>query len=164
MIKKTWNIHQLVKLLKTLIMKSKVSFLTVLVIIAILGYMAFSTSCLDLGDDEQESYFLIMVDSIKKADTITTNDTLSIKFYGTVGNDGCHQFYQFNTQNEINTINIEVWGVLYPGDNCTTQMIYLEGEELNIYNFDEGDYAIKINQPDGSMLTDSLTVISTGNR
>lgn len=145
-------------------MRSKFSYLTVISIIAILGYMSFSTSCLNLEDEEQESFFMIMVDSILKPDTIDTNDTLSLKFYGTVGNDGCHQFHQFNAFHEEDTINVEVWGVLYPGDNCTTQMVYLEGEKLNIFNFDEGDYAIKINQPDGSLLTDSLTVISTVNR
>ena len=77
-------------------MKSKISFYTGLIITTILGYMIILPGCVKFDDDnnEQETYFLINVDSIDLADTITTSDTLFISFYGTVGTTGCYSFYQ----------------------------------------------------------------------
>jgi len=64
----------------------------------------------------------------------------------------------------VDTINVEVWEMLAPGENCDSGLVYLEGEQLNVYNFDEGAYFVHVEQPDGSLLTDSLAVIPTGNR
>ncbi len=142
-------------------MKSKINFFTGLIITTILGYMILFPGCVkfDDDDDERESYFLVMVDSIDLADTITTSDTLSISFYGTVGTNSCYSFYQFYPETIVDTINVEVWGVLAPGENCDSGLVYLEGEQLNIYNFDEGTYFVHVKQPDGSLLTDSLAVV-----
>jgi len=145
-------------------MKSKISFYTGLIIITILGYMIFFTSCVKFGDEEQETYFLVKVDSINLADTITTSDTLFISFYGTIGTNGCYSFSHFYPETNVDTIDVEVWGKLAPGDDCTSVMVYLEGEQLNIINFDEGTYFVHIKQPDGSLLTDSLAVIPTVSR
>jgi hypothetical protein len=144
-------------------MKSKISFYTGLIIISILGYMIIFTGCVKFDEEEeQDTYFLVEIDSISLADTITTSDTLSISFYGTVGNNGCYSFSHFYPQTNEDTINIEVWGKLAPGENCTSVMVYLEGEQLNILNFDEGTYFVHVKQPGGGLLTDSLTVVPSG--
>lgn len=145
-------------------MKSKISFYTGLIITTILGYIILFTGCLKLENEEQVTYFIVEVDSIDLADTISTADTLSISFYGTVGNNGCYSFSQFNPQFYEDTIYVEVWGILSPGNNCAAVMVYLEGEQLHILNFDEGTYFVHIKQPDGSLLTDSIAVIPEGYR
>lgn len=144
-------------------MKSKISFYTGLIIISIMGYMIIFTSCVKFDEkEEQDTYFLVEVDSISLADTITTADTLFISFYGTVGNNGCYSFSHFYPQTIADTINVEVWGKLAPGENCTSVMVYLEGEQLKIINFDEGTYFVHVKQPGGGLLTDSLTVVPSG--
>ncbi len=147
-------------------MKSKISFFTGLIITTILGYMIMVPGCVKFDDDdtEQETYFLVKVDSIDLTDTITVSDTLSISFYGTVGTTDCYSFYQFYPVTIIDTLIVEVLGMLAPGENCDSVMVYLEGEQLNVYNFDEGTYFVHVKQPDGSLLTDSLTVVPTGDR
>ena len=145
-------------------MKSKISLYTGLIIISILGYMIIFTGCVKLDDDEQDTYYMIEVDSISLADTITTADTLSISFYGTVGNNSCYSFSHFNPQLSQDVLNIEVWGKLSPGNNCATVMVYLEGKQLPIINFAEGTYFVKVKQPDGSSLNDTLTVLPAGYR
>jgi len=144
-------------------MKSKISFYTVLIIISIMGYMIIFTGCVKFDEEEeQDTYFLVEVDSIGLADTISTADTLSISFYGTVGNNSCYSFSHFYPQTNVDTINVEVWGKLAPGENCDSGLVYLEGEQLNIINFDEGIFFVHVKQPDGSLLTDSLTVVPSG--
>jgi len=146
-------------------MKSKINFFTGLIITTILGYIILFPGCVKFDDDEeQETYFLIEVDSIDLADTITTSDTLFISFYGTVGTTDCYSFYQFYPETIVDTIKVEVLGKLLPGENCDSVMVYLEGEQLNIINFDEGTYFVHVKQPDGSLLTDSLAVVPTGDR
>jgi len=146
-------------------MKSKINFFTGLIITTILGYIILFPGCVKFDDDEeQETYFLIEVDSISLADTITTSDTLFISFYGTVGTTDCYSFYQFYPETIVDTIKVEVLGKLLPGENCDSVMVYLEGEQLNIINFDEGTYFVHVKQPDGSLLTDSLAVIPAGDR
>ena len=127
--------------------------------------MIFFTSCVKFDEEEeQETYFLIDVDSIDLADTITITDTLFISFYGTVGNTSWYSFYQFYAETVVDTINIEVWGMLTPGENCDSVLVCLEGEQLNIINFVEGTYFVHVKQPDGSLLIDSLAVVPTGDK
>ena len=146
-------------------MKSKISFYTGLIILTILGYMIFFTGCVKFDEEEeQETYFLVEVDSISLADTIATSDTLFISFYGTIGTNDCYSFSHFYPQTDEDTINVEVWGKLVPGENCDSGLVYLEGEQLNIINFDEGTYFVHVYQPDGSLLIDSLTVVPTGDK
>lgn len=144
-------------------MKLKISFYTGLIIISILGYMILFTSCVKFDEEEeQDTYFIVEVDSISLADTITTSDTLFISFYGTVGNNSCYSFSHFYPQTIADTINVEVWGKLAPGENCDSVIVYLEGEQLKIINFDEGTYFVHVKQPGGGLLTDSLTVVPAG--
>ena len=148
-------------------MKSKISFYTGLIILTILGYMIFFTGCVkyeEEEEEEQDTYFIVEVDSIDLADTIITTDTLIISFYGTIGNNECYSFSHFYPETNVDTINVEVWGKLAPGENCDSVMVYLEGEQLDIINFDEGTYFLHVKQPDGSLLTDSLAVVLPGDR
>ncbi|MCK4700212.1 MAG: hypothetical protein KAT38_07750 [Bacteroidales bacterium] len=145
-------------------MKLKISFYTGLIITTILGYMILFTSCVKFDDPEEHTYFLVEVDSIILPDTITITDTLHISFYGTIGTNNCYSFSHFYPQTDEDTINIEVWGKLAPGENCDSGLVYLEGEQLNIVNFDEGTFFVHVYQPNGGLLTDSLSVVPAGDK
>lgn len=109
--------------------------------------------------ENKYTYFKIMVDSLSHRDTISVNDTLKIKFYGIVGPDGCHKFSHFEAHKKTNEVELTVWGSKpdYP-TACPEILVYLDGEEYNTVFSQAGLYYIKINQPDNSILLDSVYV------
>jgi hypothetical protein len=105
------------------------------------------------------TYFKIMVDSLSHRDTISVNDTLKIKFYGFVGPNGCHKFSRFEVHKKTNELEFAVWGSKpnYP-TACPEILVYLDGKEYKTVFNQAGLYYIKINQPDSSILVDSVYV------
>jgi hypothetical protein len=105
------------------------------------------------------TYFKIMVDSVSQPGTISANDTLKIKFYGFVGPDGCHKFSRFEAQKKANELELTVWGSKPNFQTvCPEVLVYLNGEEYKTVFNQAGLYNIKINQPDNSILLDSVYV------
>jgi hypothetical protein len=103
--------------------------------------------------------FKIMVDSLSHPDTISVTDTLKIKFYGFVGPDGCHKFSRFEEHKKTNELELTVWGSKPNFQTvCPTVLVYLDGEEYKTIFNQAGLYRIKINQPDNSILLDSVYV------
>lgn len=112
-------------------------------------------------DPEESKYitYKIKVDKISHPDTLNINDTLSIKFWGIVGFDGCHDFKNFEANIQNNEINITVWGTKPNYDTaCPAVIVYLEGKEYKTLLQQTGNYKIIINQPDNSTLESSLIV------
>jgi hypothetical protein len=105
------------------------------------------------------THFKIMVDSLSHAATISVNDTLKIKFYGFVGPDGCHKFSRFEENKKPNELELTVWGSKPNFQTvCPEILVYLDGEEYKTVFNQIGNYQIKINQPDSSILLDSVYV------
>ena len=105
------------------------------------------------------TYFKIMVDSLSHPDTISVSDTLKIKFYGFVGPDGCHKFSRFEEHKKTNELELTVWGSKPNFQTaCPEVLVYLDGEEYKTVLNQIGNYQIKINQPDNSILLDSVYV------
>lgn len=105
------------------------------------------------------TYFKIMVDSLSHPDTISVSDTLKIKFYGFVGPDGCHKFSHFEENKKPNELELTVWGSKPNFQTvCPEVLVYLDGEEYKTVFNQIGNYQIKINQPDNSILLDSVYV------
>ena len=105
------------------------------------------------------TYFKIMVDSLSYQDTISVSDTLKIKFYGFVGPDGCHKFSHFEAHKKTNDLELTVWGSKPDFQTaCPEILVYLDGEEYKTVFNQAGLYHIKINQPDNSILLDSVYV------
>ena len=105
------------------------------------------------------TYFKIMVDSLSYQDTISVSDTLKIKFYGFVGPDGCHKFSHFEAHKKTNELELTVWGSKPDFQTaCPEILVYLDGEEYKTVFNQAGLYHIKINQPDNSILLDSVYV------
>ena len=103
--------------------------------------------------------YKIHIDKIEHPDTISVNDTLTIKFFGFVGSDGCHGFSHFKVSKKTNDIEFTVWGVK-PNFNtlCPSVLVYLEGKEYKSILNKSGLYRIKINQPNNTFLVDTVFV------
>jgi hypothetical protein len=105
------------------------------------------------------TYFKIMVDSLSHPDTISVTDTLKIKFYGFVGPDGYHKFSRFEEHKKTNELELTVWGSKPNFQTaCPEVLVYLDGKEYKTVLNQIGNYQIKINQPDNSLLIDSVYV------
>jgi len=105
------------------------------------------------------TYFKIMVDSISHPNTISVSDTLMIKFYGFVGPDGCHKFSRFEEHKKTNELELTVWGSEPNFQTaCLEVLVYLDGKEYKTVINQIGNYQIKINQPDNSILLDTVYV------
>ncbi len=72
-------------------MKKNTFIISVFLVMA--GILVWSSGC--NKDDDPSPDFLIKIDSIVYPDTIQLTDTLSVKFYGEVGPDGCYEFNRF---------------------------------------------------------------------
>jgi len=103
--------------------------------------------------------FIIYVDEIFLPDTISVNDTLSIKFNGLIGTDGCHTFKHFDVASSGSTLNITLWGtkpVINPG--CNKIMVYLDGKEYKTKFSKPGLYKIIVTKSENHFITDSVLV------
>jgi hypothetical protein len=111
-------------------------------------------------DDPRYASFKIKVDKISIPDTISSSDTLTLKFWGLVGTDGFHKFEEFETKLIGNDLHITLWGTKPNFETaCPTVMVYLDGKEFKTTINQSGNYRIIIHQPDNSLLIESLVVI-----
>lgn len=109
--------------------------------------------------EKEYIYYLVNVDSIKHPQSVSLNDTITFKLYGTVGSDGCHSFSHFESLTGPFEVDLKVWGkVSSLGSACPAVMVYLEGKEYKVAAKERGIYSIKIHQPDGSVLKDSVII------
>jgi hypothetical protein len=101
---------------------------------------------------------LIKVDSIQVPNQLTVNVPFEIKFFGTIGGDGCYSFSNFNVQIDNNNILIEAWGKIERAIICPTVIVYLTGHNQTYTIQNTGTYNLKIKQPDNSYLEKQITV------
>lgn len=135
-------------------MKKHTLLLSAILLMA--GLLVWTSGCKE--DDGPQPDFLIKIDSIVFADTIQTTDTLSVKFYGEIGPNGCYQFNRFeqvglNGGDPLNSIKFQVWGRYEDTGNCTDAISYMNGNEIGINGFVTGNYNILVVQPDGSIMS-----------
>lgn len=125
----------------------------------IIFYILFFLYSCSTEPENEYTYFKIMVDSLSHQDTISVSDTLKIKFYGFVGPDGCHKFSHFEEHKNASELELTVWGSKPDFQTaCPEILVYLDGKEYKTVLNQTGNYQIKINQPDNSILIDSVYV------
>ncbi|MCU7497451.1 MAG: hypothetical protein HF314_17770 [Ignavibacteria bacterium] len=109
--------------------------------------------------DKQDTYYLIKVDSLTHPASVSLNDTIKFRFYGVVGTDGCHSFSHFEALDKSSGLDLWLWGkVPSYADACPAVMVYLNGKEYKHKAKERGIFRLSINQPDGSVLKDSVAV------
>ena len=115
-------------------------------------------SCSTEPENDYEK-FKIKIDKITIPDTISTNDTLSIKFDGFIGPNGCYRFKNFEVINRPNQIHFTVWGEKPNYESiCTDALVFLNEKEYKLKLTTSGTYNFFIHQPDKTILIDSIYV------
>ena len=102
--------------------------------------------------------FHIGIDRLDCANEAVVGDTLSLRFWGLVGSDGCHEFAHFITEREPHRLDVTVMGVVQSLGGCPEVMVMLGGEELQVHPLHEGDLEVVVHQPGGSVLVDTVRV------
>lgn len=111
-------------------------------------------------DDSRYTSFKIKVDKVLIPDTISSSDTLTVKFWGLVGTNGCHEFKEFETRLIGSDLHITLWGARPNFETgCPDVMVYLDGSEYKTTFQQSGNYRIIIHQPDNSLLIESLVIM-----
>lgn len=123
---------------------------------ALLIFFVFLSNC---SKEEFKSFeFQIYVDSIVLADTIQAGNTLEIEFFGTIGTNGCFSFERFDTEFSQNLVFIKAIGKASGAYICPCVMVYLDGTILQINNLTEGEFTVRVGQPDDTELVETVVV------
>ena len=102
--------------------------------------------------------FIVQVDSIFHPPSVALNDTIVIRFYGTIGTNGCYSFSYFDDKLQPLQIDLTVVGERNASTVCADVMVYLDGKEYRCVATQKGWFSINIRQPDESRLRDSVLV------
>jgi len=90
---------------------------------------------------------------------ITANVPFDIEFYGTIGTNGCYDFFDFYQTESDNEITIEAWGTVDSEANaCPSVMVYLDGRKKSVTIPEAGSYVIRIKQPRSIDIQKHITV------
>src|SRR3990172_2069264 len=84
------------------------------------------------GPSTDPVMFQVKVDSIAHVPSIVLGDTADIRFFGTVGTDGCHSFSHFLVIRQPTSVDFAVWGKRTMASFCGDVMVYLNG---NTYRY-----------------------------
>ena len=128
----------------------KISFVLVLAIIML-------ADC-DQGVENAPTQFVVRVDSIAHTSFAASNDTIAVRFFGTIGSDGCFSFSHFETTRQPLQLDVTVWGQRSTASACPAVMVYLDGREYKFFLGEMGWFKINVHQPDGSVVKDSIIV------
>jgi hypothetical protein len=130
-------------------------YLPVIIILSVFSFLIAACSF----DTKTTQSYLIQTDSIRVPDVITANVLFQVRFFGTIGPNGCYSFEKiYSYPNSENVISLEVWGIYYyDGTACTGSVKYLD-EKADLTITSPGTYTLKILQPDFSYLEKQITV------
>lgn len=128
----------------------KIHNLSIIFLFIILLY-----SCDDTIEIE---YYKVKIDTLTVQDTIQVTDTLKISLKGLIGKDGCYSFHRYESYKYNNMLDLTIWGKHEKLTACTLALVYLD-DIYRVFPVSQGNFYININQPDGSVLKDSVNVI-----
>ncbi len=114
-------------------------------------------SC-DKGVENASSEFIVRVDSLSHTGFAAMNDTTAIRFFGTIGPDGCYSFSHFEAATHASALDITVYGQHEEASACPQVMVYLGGKEFRFIPAQMGWLKINVHQPDNTILRDSIIV------
>ena len=125
-------------------------------LVPILAVIIFA-SC-NKGVENGSTEFVVRVDSLSHTSFAASNDTITLRFFGTIGPDGCCSFSHFQTTRQPLQLDLTVWGQRTAAEACPAVMVYLNGKEYKFFLGEMGWFKINIHQPDASVIRDSIIV------
>lgn len=118
---------------------------------AVFLLLAVSAGCINPFGRGTE-HFLITVNSIAAPDTIAPGDTLTARFSGAIGPDGCSGLDRVERSRSAGLIELRFHGVRSEGGgDCLQHPVALDHVE-EILPPVEDPFMIRVRQPDGSVL------------
>jgi len=116
-----------------------------------LGVLLLSSAGLGCGLLDSTDSFVIRVDSISAPAAITPADTLSARFFGLVGSDGCSRLERVEKRREGGLLELRFHGTRKGGVDCTQMLVSLDHEERLLPPLPD-PFTIRVLQPDGPAL------------
>lgn len=107
----------------------------------------------------EPALYVVTVDSLVHPISVSLGDTVTLRFFGTIGPDGCHHFSSIEVDMEPLQVNLTVWGAYSNEGACPQVVVYLNGAPWRFVAFQTGWFLINIHQPDGGALRDLLMVL-----
>jgi hypothetical protein len=113
-------------------------------------------------DTEYLGEYQVHVDHLEIPDTISTGDTLSLYIDGSTNPSGCLFKVRFDAARESHSLELTVLADVYKwvGSGPPPPCGVAWGEYEALPPFSEGDFRVIINQPDSSVMVDSVYVRS----
>ncbi len=143
-------------MLHTSIRGQAVYAIFVLWLAAALGSCSDSTK----PDTEYMGEYQVHVDFLEMPDTISIGDTLSLHIGGTTNPSGCLSVVHFDAARESHSLELTVWADVYKwvGSGPPLPCGATWGEHDAPPPFSEGAFQVIINQPDSTIMVDSVYV------
>lgn len=127
----------------------------------VLGALLVVSSCkkddTTVVDPPQE--FQVKIDSVKLSKNAVWNDTLRARLWGKIGASTCYQFARYETTRDSFQATVKVFGALLSSGNCTPATVELRSAIYRIYPVYPGKFTMTIQQPNGTTLQDTTTVL-----
>ncbi len=105
------------------------------------------TGCDPFGGADE---FLIQVDSITGPASVSSTETLTVRFYGFLGPSGCHVLDHVDRNRTPDALELIFHGE-DRGGTCTQALVFLDHQEEIAPPFQD-PFIILVRQPDGSVL------------
>ena len=122
--------------------------LTIALILMLGTVIILSSSC-KKNDDPDDREFVMLVDSVSHADTITAGEVFEIKFYGVIGPNECYEFSRFEPAFGLDNMEFKLYAKEYKRDECVGAGQYLNGGGVGITDATAGEWSITVIQPEG---------------
>jgi hypothetical protein len=120
--------------------------------VAVLALVAiFGTSACSSPSDVAATHFIIRVDSIAVPEAVAAGDTLSARIFGRVGPDQCSRVDHVERGRGPGLLTLTFHGRRVEGGDCLHMPAVLDHVEIVAPPL-EDPFAIRINQPEGSVL------------
>ncbi len=136
----------------------KIKLFPVAIIVMVLFTFSFWGCNPNNTDIPSYTTFVIRIDSIQYPSSIFMERNLTIKFYGTIGTDGCYTFSNFSPTFKDKKINVTVYGRHINKTTCNQSIPYLNGATLDVAKLDTGMYIIHVIQPSPPDIYDTVYV------
>ncbi len=129
------------------------------------GIAGLLVSILFLGSCKQDHWdvpkykeFVMQIDSIQMPSALKLGQSLKIKFYGTIGPDGCYVFSRFAPKAQGKNITVTVYGKHEEKNICPQVISRLEGGLLQVNLLDTGRYVVHVSNPNPPDIFDTVMV------
>jgi len=126
-------------------MKSKI----IISVLVIAGFFLILNQGCKKDDTPETRDFIILVDSISHADTISSADAFEVLFYGKVGENDCFAFKEFQPAFGADFINITLYGTETIRNDCSGGPVFLNGQGAAFTDLTPGEWTLNVLQPSG---------------